>query len=339
MTSPSSAPATSACRSRRSSPRPASASCSSTSAARRRRAQPRREPHRGRPLGEAPRARSKRRRSTATTDYDALRDADAIVVALPTPLSKQREPDISIVLERRRARSRRGCAGPARRARVDDVPRDDARGAAADPRGDRAEGRRGLLPRLLARARRPGPHGLDDEERPEDRRRDHRRPAPSAPPRSTGARSTPCTPCLVAGGGRADEAAREHLPLGQHRARQRARAALRPDGDRRLGGRRRGRDEAVRVHALQPGPGLGGHCIPIDPFYLTWKAREFGFYTEFIELAGKVNENMPYYCRSLDLAGAQPRREQVAEGLEACSCSASRTRRTSATCASRRRSS
>ena len=50
---------------------------------------------------------------------------------------------------------------------------------------------------------------------------------------------------------------------------------------------------------FQPGPGLGGHCIPIDPFYLTWKAREFDFYTEFIELAGKVNESMPYFCRSL----------------------------------------
>jgi UDP-N-acetyl-D-glucosamine dehydrogenase len=44
-----------------------------------------------------------------------------------------------------------------------------------------------------------------------------------------------------------------------------------------------------------PGPGLGGHCIPIDPFYLSWKAREYNFHTEFIELAGKVNENMPYY--------------------------------------------
>jgi UDP-N-acetyl-D-glucosamine dehydrogenase len=50
---------------------------------------------------------------------------------------------------------------------------------------------------------------------------------------------------------------------------------------------------------FKPGPGLGGHCIPIDPFYLTWKAREFGFSTEFIELAGKVNESMPYFCRSL----------------------------------------
>src|SRR5215469_12125037 len=46
--------------------------------------------------------------------------------------------------------------------------------------------------------------------------------------------------------------------------------------------------------AFYPGPGLGGHCIPIDPFYLSWKAREFDFTTRFIELAGEVNTNMPY---------------------------------------------
>lgn len=47
--------------------------------------------------------------------------------------------------------------------------------------------------------------------------------------------------------------------------------------------------------AFYPGPGLGGHCIPIDPFYLTWKAREYDFHTKFIELAGEVNTGMPYY--------------------------------------------
>lgn len=47
--------------------------------------------------------------------------------------------------------------------------------------------------------------------------------------------------------------------------------------------------------AFYPGPGLGGHCIPIDPFYLTWKAREYDFRTRFIELAGEINTNMPYY--------------------------------------------
>jgi UDP-N-acetyl-D-glucosamine dehydrogenase len=64
-----------------------------------------------------------------------------------------------------------------------------------------------------------------------------------------------------------------------------------------------------------PGPGLGGHCIPIDPFYLSWKAREFDFRTEFIDLSGRINENMPYYvitrlmdamnCQRKPLAGSR----------------------------------
>lgn len=48
-------------------------------------------------------------------------------------------------------------------------------------------------------------------------------------------------------------------------------------------------------HPFYPGPGLGGHCIPVDPFYLTWKAREYDFVTRFIELAGEINSSMPYY--------------------------------------------
>jgi UDP-N-acetyl-D-glucosamine dehydrogenase len=47
---------------------------------------------------------------------------------------------------------------------------------------------------------------------------------------------------------------------------------------------------------FDPGPGMGGHCLPVDPFYLTWRAREFGMSTEFIELAGKVNQQMPHFC-------------------------------------------
>jgi len=47
---------------------------------------------------------------------------------------------------------------------------------------------------------------------------------------------------------------------------------------------------------FEPGPGMGGHCLPVDPFYLTWKAREYDLSTEFIELAGKVNKQMPYFC-------------------------------------------
>ncbi len=48
--------------------------------------------------------------------------------------------------------------------------------------------------------------------------------------------------------------------------------------------------------SFKPGPGLGGHCLPVDPFYLAWRAREFDQPTEFIELAGEVNQAMPYFC-------------------------------------------
>jgi UDP-N-acetyl-D-glucosamine dehydrogenase len=47
---------------------------------------------------------------------------------------------------------------------------------------------------------------------------------------------------------------------------------------------------------FDPGPGMGGHCLPVDPFYLSWRAREFDLATEFVELAGKVNQQMPYHC-------------------------------------------
>ncbi len=55
-------------------------------------------------------------------------------------------------------------------------------------------------------------------------------------------------------------------------------------------------------NAFYPGPGLGGHCIPIDPFYLTWKARQYGMPTRFIELAGQINTDMPHYVimRTMD---------------------------------------
>lgn len=63
--------------------------------------------------------------------------------------------------------------------------------------------------------------------------------------------------------------------------------------------------------AFYPGPGLGGHCIPIDPFYLTWKAREYGLHTRFIELAGEVNTAMPEYVISKISDGLNQRSKSV----------------------------
>jgi UDP-N-acetyl-D-glucosamine dehydrogenase len=68
---------------------------------------------------------------------------------------------------------------------------------------------------------------------------------------------------------------------------------------------------------FSPGPGMGGHCLPVDPFYLSWRAREFDMSTEFIELAGKVNQQMPYHCvakaqRALNEAGLSVKGARVA---------------------------
>ena len=68
---------------------------------------------------------------------------------------------------------------------------------------------------------------------------------------------------------------------------------------------------------FEPGPGMGGHCLPVDPFYLTWRAREFDIATEFIELAGKVNQQMPYHCvaktqRALNEAGLSVKGARIA---------------------------
>ncbi len=60
-----------------------------------------------------------------------------------------------------------------------------------------------------------------------------------------------------------------------------------------------------------PGPGLGGHCIPIDPFYLTWKAREYGINTRFIELAGEVNSSMPEYVLGKIVSGLNDQKKAI----------------------------
>ena len=273
---------------------------------------------------------------SATTDYDVLRTGRRDLIALPTPLTPQREPDLDRASARprdRQARSGRVSSSCSSRRRIRARPAIELLPILEESGLAR---RRGLLPRVLAERVDPG---RIDYTTADGRRRSsaasrglHRR----VPRRCTSGASTTWSPGLDARGGRADQAAREHLPLGQHRAGQRAGDALRPDGHRHLGGDRRGRDQAVRLHALLPGPGLGGHCIPIDPFYLTWKAREYDFSTEFIELAGEINRQMPYSAVD-QLAAALNDARQALKGSKVARCSASPTRRTWTTCARRRR--
>ncbi len=70
--------------------------------------------------------------------------------------------------------------------------------------------------------------------------------------------------------------------------------------------------------AYYPGPGIGGHCIPIDPFYLTWKAREFGLHTRFIELAGEINASMPQYVVDRTVAALNQRGKALSGAKVLC---------------------
>jgi UDP-N-acetyl-D-glucosamine dehydrogenase len=234
----------------------------------------------------------------ATTDYDELRDADAILIALPTPLSKQREPDLTIVnsaAEEIAKRLRKGHLVVLESTTYPGTTREE------------------ILPRLEASGLRIGEdfNLAFSPERVDPGREDW---TTKNVPKVVGGITDACTERAAALYGSAVDTVHKvtspesaeltkllenifrsvNIALVNEMAQLCERmkidfwevveaAATKPFG----------------FMSFKPGPGLGGHCIPIDPFYLTWKAREYNFYTEFIELAGKVNENMPYYCRSL----------------------------------------
>ena len=303
---------------------------------RRRRDQPRREPHRGRPLRAAEAARRvggdrrddrllRRRRSRR--DRDRGPDA-ALDPARAGPLLHR---------ERRPLDRAAPARGPPRRARVDHLSGDDPRRAQAAARGGkRAEGRRGLPPRLRPRARRSRPRRTSRRGRP-------RRSSAASTSASTEAAAAPLpgrrrrgAPGLDRGGGRAVEAAREHLPLGEHRARQRARAALRPDGDRRLGGRGRRRDQAVRVHVVQARAGPRRPLHPARPVLPLVEGARVRLHDALRRARGRDQQQHAVLLPVGDLAGAEPRRAEVADAARRSCSWASPTRRTSTTSASRR---
>jgi UDP-N-acetyl-D-glucosamine dehydrogenase len=235
----------------------------------------------------------------ATTDYDELRDADAILIALATPLTKQREPDLSIVT--------RAVTGIGERLRAGQL-------VVLESTTYPGTTREVVLPILEELSGLKA--GTDF----------HLAFSPERVDPGNETWSTKTVPKIV--GGITEECARRAAELYQgavhtvHTVSSPEAAELTKLLENIFRSvnialvnelaqlcERMGIDvwEVVDAAAtkpfgfmsFKPGPGLGGHCIPVDPFYLTWKAREYGFYTEFIELAGKVNEGMPYYCRSL----------------------------------------
>src|SRR6266487_1468164 len=225
-------------------------------------------------------------RMSATTDYDVLHNADAILIALPTPLSKQREPDLSII---------EGAVGElARRLRKGQL-------VVLESTTYPGTTRECLLPVLEETGLKVGDdfHLAFSPERVDPGRSDW---TTKNVPKVVGGITPACTRRAAELYAEAVETVHEvsspeaaemtkllenifrsvNIALVNELAQLCERmgidvwevvdaAATKPFG----------------FMSFKPGPGLGGHCIPVDPFYLTWKAREFGFYTEFIELAGK----------------------------------------------------
>jgi UDP-N-acetyl-D-glucosamine dehydrogenase len=232
---------------------------------------------------------------TATTDYDAIREVEAVLIALPTPLTANREPDLSIVLGATRLISTRLQAGQLVVLESTTYP---------------GTTREDVLPILEKSGLKAGAdfHLAFSPERVDPGRTDW---TTRNTPKIVGGLTPACTARASAFYRRAVDTTVEvsspeaaeltkllenifrsvNIALVNELAQLCDRmkidvwevldaAATKPFG----------------FMSFKPGPGLGGHCLPVDPFYLAWKAREYDFYTEFIELAGKVNQSMPYFC-------------------------------------------
>jgi len=235
----------------------------------------------------------------ATTEYEELKEAEAILIALPTPLSRQREPDLSIV----EAAARR-IATVLREGQVVVLESTTWPGTTREVLMPILEDGSGLEVGA-------GFHLAMSPERVDPGREDW---TTKTTPKVVGGITPACTKHAADVYRRAVDTivevstpeAAELTKLLENIFRS-VNIALVNELAQLCDRMSIDVWEVVDAAATKPfgfmpfspGPGLGGHCIPIDPFYLTWKAREFGFYTEFIELAGKVNEEMPYFCRSL----------------------------------------
>ena len=252
-------------------------------------------------------------RLRATLDYDEVRNANAILIALPTPLSQQREPDLSIVLDATRDIAQRLEQGQLVVLESTTYP------------GTTRESLKPILEESGLTA------GEDfnlafSPERVDPGREDW---TTKSTPKIVGGLTDACTERAVALYETAFDTvmtvsspeAAELTKLLENIFRS-VNIALVNELAQLCD--RMGLDVWEIVDAasskpfgfmrFEPGPGLGGHCLPVDPFYLSWKARQYDFYTEFIELAGKVNANMPYFCRSLISQALNHGRERSLRG-------------------------
>lgn len=233
----------------------------------------------------------------ATSDFSRIAEADGVMLCVPTPLNKYREPDLSFVINT--------CEQIARHLRSGQVI---ALESTTYPGTTREE----VVPRLERGGLEVGKtiFAVYSPEREDPANPDF---TTSTIPKVVGGHTPSCLKAGLALYGQAIErlvpvsstetAEMTKLLENIHRA-----VNIGLVNEMKIVADRMGIDifEVIDAAATKPfgftpyypGPGLGGHCIPIDPFYLTWKAREYGLHTRFIELAGEVNRAMPDYVIS-----------------------------------------
>ena len=230
----------------------------------------------------------------ATAEFGRAREADALIICVPTPLNRHREPDLSYVI-----------------GTVDAIVPHLRRGHLVSLESTTYPGttEEELRPRIEAKGFRIGEDVFllfsPEREDPGNPEYDTRR-IPKVCGGSTAA-------CLEVGKALYSAAIETVVPVSSTRAAEMTKLLenihravnIGLVNEMKIIADRMGIDihEVIRAAATKPfgfvpywpGPGLGGHCIPIDPFYLAWKAREFGVHTRFIELAGEINSAMPHW--------------------------------------------
>lgn len=237
-----------------------------------------------------------------TVDFSRVSEADALVLCVPTPLNQYREPDLSFIINTTEA-----LLPYLRPGQVVSLESTTYPGTTDEE----------LLPRIQSQNLKVG-HDAFLVYSPE-------REDPANPDFTTRTIPKVCggyTPeCLEVGLALYGQVIDKIVPVSSTRAAELTKLLenihravnIGLVNEMKIVADKMGIDihEVIRAAATKPfgfvpyypGPGLGGHCIPIDPFYLTWKAREYGVHTRFIELAGEVNSSMPDYVISKVTAG------------------------------------
>ena len=238
----------------------------------------------------------KANRFSASNDFGRIKEVEAVIICVPTPLNKNREPDITFIIETGKAIAPhlvRGILVVLESTTYPGTTDEDLRGVLEAGSGLKA----GVDFHLAFSPEREDPGNPDSKVAAIPKVVGGYTPACLERAKALYSRAiktvVPVSSCRVAEATKLLENTFRSVNIALVNELKMVYAAMGIDVWEVI---EAARTKPFGFMAFYPGPGLGGHCIPIDPFYLTWKAREYGQHTRFIELAGEVNTAMPEYA-------------------------------------------